>query len=203
MAKVKHNPDAKKLIDEYINSLPDFSKAICKKLRILILKADKGIIEDWKWGPNYYYEGMICGYGGFKKHVALAFFQGAAMKDPYGIMEACTETTVHNRRIYLYDVKDINEKAIIEYVKEAIELNKKGIKVVVKDKTVIIPDDFKSALNKAKVLKDLESQSYSHKKEYVEWITSAKREETRKERIAKAVAMISKGEGRHDKYKKK
>lgn len=203
MVKVKHNPDAEKLITDYIDSLPDFSKAICKKLRTLILKADKEIIEDWKWGPNYYCEGMICGYGGFKKHVALAFFKGSLMKDPYGIMEACTETTLHNRRIYLYDVKDINDKAIVEYVKEAVSLNKKGIKAENKDKTVIIPPDFKSALNKLKLLKGFEAQSYSHKKEYVEWITTAKREETRKERIVKAVEMISKGEGRHDKYKKK
>jgi len=71
---VKVHPDAKKEIDSYINSMPAFSKAICEKLRSIILNAVPGIKEDWKWGPNYNYHGMVCGYGAFQKHVKLTFF---------------------------------------------------------------------------------------------------------------------------------
>ena len=59
MAKVKHNPNASVLIEEGISKLEPFAQVICKKLRDIILSADSEIIEDWKWGPNYYLIGMI------------------------------------------------------------------------------------------------------------------------------------------------
>ena len=63
--------------------------------------------------------------------------------------------------------------------------------------------DLQDALNKnkpaAKFFNDL---TYGYKKEYVEWVTTAKREETRKERIAKVVAMSKEGKTLNDKYKK-
>jgi hypothetical protein len=55
------HPKATEEVLQYIDGLPPFSKAICKKLRAIILKADKELVEDWKWGPNYYLSGMVCG----------------------------------------------------------------------------------------------------------------------------------------------
>ncbi|MBA3683150.1 MAG: DUF1801 domain-containing protein, partial [Bacteroidetes bacterium] len=62
MAATKHVADASLKITEYIDTLPDWSQKICKKLRTIILKADPKLIEDWNWGPNYYLEGMVCGF---------------------------------------------------------------------------------------------------------------------------------------------
>jgi hypothetical protein len=85
------HPNAKREILDYIGAMPEFSRAICKKLRTLILKADKHIIEDWKWGPNYYYSGMLCGYGAFKNHVKFTFYNGSAMKDPKNLFNHCVD----------------------------------------------------------------------------------------------------------------
>ncbi len=80
MAKVKHNPNAAALITDGMAELEPFAREICIRLRSIILSADPSFIEDWKWGPNYYLNGMVCGYWGFKKHVSLVFFQGSLLK---------------------------------------------------------------------------------------------------------------------------
>ena len=53
----------------YIETLPEWSKNICTKLRSIILEADPAITEEWKWGPHYSSKGMVCGYGAFQKHI--------------------------------------------------------------------------------------------------------------------------------------
>lgn len=202
MAAPKHVADASLKITEYIDTLPDWSKKICKCLRTIILKADPKIIEDWKWGPNYYLDGMVCGFAGFQKHVVLAFFKGALLKDKKKLLVA-NDGTVNMRSLKFKDVKEVNEDIILEYVIEAIDINKKGKKVVAaKDRTVEVAKDIAREFKLAGVLKYFESLAYSHKKEYIMWIESAKKEETRKSRIEKAISKLGSKEMMHDKYKK-
>ena len=202
MVKVKHNPDAAALIDKGISELEPFAQVICKRLRKLILSADPEIIEDWKWGPNYYLNGMVCGYWGFKKHVSFVFFQGSLLKDKKKILLE-NPGNVHNRHIKFTDVKQIDDKIILEYVFEAIDNNRKGLKLIeTKDKTIITPEDVSKALKKAKVLAYFDSLAFSHRKEYVQWIESAKKEETRTKRIDQAVEKLLDKQMIHDKYKK-
>lgn len=61
------------------------------------------------------------------------------------------------------------------------------------ERTVEIPAPFKSQLKKEGLLAGFEKLSYTHRKEYVRWIEEAKKEETRRNRMAKAVAMLRKG----------
>ncbi len=201
--KVKHNPNAKQLIDEGIASAEPFAQAICKKLRSIIFKAEPAIIEDWKWGPNYYKDGMVCGFWYFKNHCTFVFYQGALLKDKKKILLK-NEGNVHNRHIKYTDVKQIDEKVLIEYITEAVINNEKGIKITeAKDKTVIIPNDFKKLLSKNKLLPYFENLAYSHRKEYVMWINDAKKEETRLRRMDTAIEKLKDKEGLNDKYLKK
>lgn len=202
MAKVKHNPDAAALIDKGISELEPFAQVICKRLRKLILSADPEIIEDWKWGPNYYLNGMVCGYWGFKKHVSFVFFQGSLLKDKKKILLE-NPGNVHNRHIKFTDVKQIDDKVILEYLFEAIDNNRKGLKITeTKDKTIVSPDDVVKAFKKVKVLAYFDSLAFSHRKEYIQWIESAKKEETRTKRIQQAIEKLQDKQGLHDKYKK-
>lgn len=187
-----HNPKAKQLITEYIAKSPEFAQKICNKLRHIILRADPNIIEDWKWGPNYYKNGMVCGYGAFKGWVTFTFFQGALMKDTKQLFNY-GDANAHNRSIKLTDVSEINESVLTSYLKEAIKINESGTAVPLsyaKDKTIAVPKDFKEALEKAKKLEKFEKLPYAHRKEYVVWIEDAKKEETRARRIEKAIKMI-------------
>ncbi len=202
MAAPKHVADASLKITEYIDALPDWSQKICKRLRTIILKADPKLIEDWKWGPNYYLDGMVCGYAGFKKHVNFVFFKGILLKDKRKLLHL-NEGSVNTRNFRFKDIKELDEDIILEYVIEAIDLNKNGKKISVpKNRTVEIARDIKKEFKLAGVLAYFEKMAYSHKNEYVRWIESAKRAETRKNRISKAVVMIGKKETMMTKYKK-
>jgi uncharacterized protein YdeI (YjbR/CyaY-like superfamily) len=67
----------------------------------------------------------------------------------------------------------------------------------------VVPDDFQNALRKHKKAATVfEEFSYSHKKEYVEWITGAKTEETRERRMQTALEWMAEGKPRHWKYVK-
>ena len=199
MAKVKHNPDAASLIDKGISELEPFAQVICKHLRKLILSADPKLIEDWKWGPNYYLNGMVCGYWGFKKHVSFVFFQGSILKDKKKILLE-NPGNVHNRHIKFTNVSQINDDIILEYLFEAIDNNRKGLKILVtKDKTIDVSDDVTKQLKKAKVLSYFESLAFSHRKEYIQWIESAKKEETRTKRIQQTIEKLTDKQGLNSK----
>ncbi len=184
------NPDSKKLIDDYIDELPDFSKEICMRLRELIHSADPDIQEDWKWGPSFNKKGMVCGFSAFREHVSFTFFEGAAMKDPKKLFSE-GQANAHNRGIRYHSVGEIDEKILVKYIQEAVAINSQGIKSV--ERTIVIPEDFKSALKIAHCLEKFEQSSYNNRKEYVNWIESSKKFETREIRIQKSVDKISQG----------
>jgi len=60
-------------------------------------------------------------------------------------------------------------------------------------RTVEVPPEFEKRMKKERVLAAFEKLSYTHRKEYCRWITEAKKEETRRARITKAVAMLKEG----------
>ena len=202
MAAATANTAATKKILDYIKELPPFSKAICKKLRSIILKADKDLVEEWKWGPHYSLNGMVCGYGAFKEHVKFTFFNGSAMKDPKQFFNHCVDNEF-SRSVKYTDVKEIDEQTVLAYVKASVAVNKKGFKREVKDKTVTVPGELQKALSKnRKALKFFDGLTYGYKKEFVEWVTEAKREETRIDRIEKIVAMCAEEKKMNDRYRK-
>lgn len=202
MVKIKHVADASGRIDKAFEGFPPPIRSICKKLRSIINKSDKKMIEDWKWGPNFYCDGMVCNIWGFKKHVTLTFFQGSLLKDKMKILSS-NPGNVHNRHIKFTDIKQIDETLILTYLMEAIENNKKGLKITeTKDKTINIPADVKKAFQKEKVLRYFKNLSYSHRKEYITWITDARKKETRLNRIDKAIEKLREKQTMNEKYKK-
>lgn len=187
MSKIKHVPNASSLIDEAIEKMPSQSKLILNKLRLLIHKADSEIIEDWKWGPNFYKDGKVCNIWGFKNHSAIVFFNGASMKDPLKLFNY-GESNSHNRTIKFTDVKQINDKAIIAYVKESVAINKIGMKASLKE--IKIPDEIRTLFVKYKLIKSFEKLSFTFKKEIILSITTAKQESTKQRRILKAIEFL-------------
>jgi uncharacterized protein YdeI (YjbR/CyaY-like superfamily) len=99
------------------------------------------------------------------------------------------------------------DKKLRAYIREAMELTDYGIKLPAKPKStekkeIVVPDYFKKALSKnKKAFQAFENYSYSHRKEYVEWITEARTEATRNKRMATAIEWLAEGKSRHWKYK--
>lgn len=191
-SKPRHNPNASSEIDHYIYALPAWSKKICEKLRSIVLRSDPAIIEDWKWGPNYYLDGMVCGFAAHQKFVNFVFFQGALLKDKKKVLVR-NEGTLHNRHLKFTDAKEINEDLLLEYLFEAIDNNKKGKKLLItKDKTVDVPADVKKNFLLFGVQKKFDALNYSRRKEIILYINDAKKAETRQRRIDKAIEVLKK-----------
>lgn len=183
-AQTKHVPNASALITEAFSKMADPIQAIVIQLRALIHEAEPNIIEDWKWGPNFYCEGMVCNVWGFKKHASITFFNGVNMKDPYGLFNY-GETNSHNRTIKFTTVSEINNRQLIAYIKEAVSLNKLGVKEAVKH--IDTPAEMETILRTSGVWAVFNKQNYTYRKEAITGFTSAKQAATRIRRMEKLV----------------
>ncbi len=198
-----------KALDAYIAKSADFAKPILNHIRELVHKACPDIEEKMKWSmPFFDYKGeMLCHMASFKQHAVMGFWKASLMKDPVLVENAKSEVSMgHLGKIT--SLKDMpSDKKIIAWVKEAMALNDKGIKLAAKPKVadkkeLVVPDYFLKALNKnKKALQIFTAFSYSHKKEYVQWITEAKTEETKNKRMISAIEMIAENKSKNWKYK--
>jgi uncharacterized protein YdeI (YjbR/CyaY-like superfamily) len=196
-------------IDAYIEKSAAFAQPVLKHLRKLIHQVCPETEETMKWSfPHFDYKGeMMCSMAAFKQHCAFGFWKASLMKDPALIENAKSESAMgHLGRIA--SIKDLPpDKKILGYIKEAMALNDKGIKVV-KEKPVAkaaleIPEYFTKAVKKnKKAWATFEAFSYSNKKEYVEWIKEAKTEETRSKRLEQGIEWMAEGKVRNWKYVK-
>jgi uncharacterized protein YdeI (YjbR/CyaY-like superfamily) len=187
-------------VDAYIKRAAPFARPILKRLRKIVHIGCPDVEETIKWNsPFFDHKGIVCFMAAFKQHCAFGFWKGSLIfgaenKDAMG----------HFGRITSVD--DLpNEKQLIGFVRKAAELNEAGVKKSrprspAKQK-VSVPSDLKAALQKnAKARETFENFSYSHKKEYVDWIMDAKREETRKRRLQTAIQWLVQGKPQNWKY---
>lgn len=195
-------------IDAYIESAKPFAQPILKHLRKVIHKACPDIEEKYKWSsPHFDYQGPVCHMAAFKEHCAFGFWKSALLKDPEGLFtEKDNAMGVFGR---ILSIKDLpSEKILIAYIKEAIDLNVAGIKVSpgtrpksVPASQIETPDYVTKALKANAVAKQAwDAFAPSHRKEYLEWITSAKTEATRDKRLATMIEWVGEGKQRHWKY---
>src|SRR3954447_10785252 len=193
-------------IDAYIAKSADFAKPILKHIRKLVHTACPQVEETLKWSmPAFMHKGILCGMAAFKAHCTFGSWKHSLISTKLTATEKGDEAMGQLGRITsLADLPSDN--LLLAYLKEAVRLNEAGIKVprrlrsTVK-KELVVPDYFSAALKKnKKALGTFENFTYSHKKEYVEWVTEAKREETRAQRIQTSIAWLAEGKARHWKY---
>jgi uncharacterized protein YdeI (YjbR/CyaY-like superfamily) len=191
-------------IDAYIAKSAAFAKPILKHFRKVVHAGCPGVEETLKWSmPHFDYKGVMCGMAAFKQHCVFGFWKEALILDPDKIAEKTAMGTFGCIRS-LADLP--NEKTLIGYVKKAAALNEAGIKAPGRTKPkkrepLEIPDYFSAALKKnARARKSFEDFPPSKQREYLEWVTEAKREETRQERLATSINWLAEGKPRHWKY---
>ncbi len=193
-------------VDEYIKSKEPFAQEILIHLRNVIHDASPYITETIKWRqPCFESGGLVCAFAAFKKHVNFSFFKGQFLNDSAGIFAPSDNNEL--TALKFSSISDIPESEVLKsYIQQAIALNSndeiKKKAAPRKDKSeLVIPDDFAQALSKTPAAQRVFSEfSYSKQKDYLDWITSAKREATRATRLATAVEWISEGKGRNWKY---
>lgn len=194
-------------VDAYIAESADFARPVLNHIRKVVHAACPDVEETLKWGfPHFVHKGILCSMASFKGHCAFGFWKGDLLaKTHKGLAEADEPAMGDFGRITaISDLPDA--KTLLRYVKEAVALNDQGIKSPAKAKPkgnrrLEVPDYFLDALRKnRKALTTFEGFSYSNKKDYVEWVTEAKGEETQERRLRTAIAWMAEGKVRNWKY---
>jgi len=192
-------------IDAYFHKSADFVQPALIHLRELVHKTCKDVEGKIKWGfPHFDYKGeMMCSLAAFKQHASFGFGKASLMKDQV-LIEMAKSTVAMGHLGKITSLKDLPvDKKLINWIKAAMQLNELGIKLPAKlkatsNKELIVPDYFIKALKKnKKAMQAFEAFAYYHKKEYTNWITAAKTEETRNKRTATASEWLAEGKSRN------
>jgi len=172
------------------------------ELREIILSCK--LEEELKWGcPCYTYEGSnIVLIHGFKNYCALLFMQGALIKDPKNILIQQTKNVQAARQIRFTSTNEIItlKSTIKVYIKEAIAIDKAGLKVELKKTTEFeMPKEFEQTLKRMHELKTaFYNLTPGRQRGYLLYFSAAKLADTREARIKKCIPEILKGKGLND-----
>lgn len=194
-------------IDTYIEASAPFARPILTRIREVVHHACPEVEETMKWRfPHFMYRGMLCSMAAFKKHCAFGFWKSALVFGDHS--SASADAMGQFGR--LESVDDLPSKAILTgYIKKAMRLNEEGVskaKPAAATKTkkkppIALPNDLRSALRRNDAARTaFAGFSPSQQRDYIEWLTEAKREETRKRRLDTAIEWISEGKTRNWKY---
>jgi hypothetical protein len=116
-------------IDQLIAKLTDWRGETFAGIRKSIREADQEIIEEWKWmgTPVWSHDGMIAIANAHKGKVKLTFSHGASLPDPDKLFNAGLEGKVW-RAIDLFEGDKINERALKNLVRAAVDYNQLKLK---------------------------------------------------------------------------
>jgi uncharacterized protein YdeI (YjbR/CyaY-like superfamily) len=198
-------------VDAYCAKVQPFAQPILAHLRALVHKACPEVEETIKWSrPFFPYRGAIlCNMSAFKEHCSFGFWGeeiGAVLREAAVLKEGGMGSLGRITR-----VADLpGDKQMLGWIRQAAAFVDSGQytspiaarhKVVKQKPSLDTPAEFKTALQRnKKAAAVFAAFSPSCKREYVEWIAEAKRQETRDKRIATAVEWIAEGKQRNWKY---
>ncbi len=193
-----------KTADEYILNAK-YGKEILIILRDILLSS--GLQETIKWGSPVYTldDKNVVGIGSFKSYSGLWFFQGAFLEDEARVLINAQEGTTKALRQWRFTkVDEIDENLVKKYIAEAIENQKQGKELKAdRQKPVLIPDELMEAFSEDK---NLEVCFYrftpGRQREFTDYVSEAKRAETRKMRVKKLIPLILENISLNDKYRK-
>jgi uncharacterized protein YdeI (YjbR/CyaY-like superfamily) len=191
-------------VDAYIDKAAEFAKPILIEIRERVHEVCSACEESMKWSsPTFMYHGLLCGMTAFKEHASFGFWKGPLVLGA----RAGSDRPSDAYRIRLTSVADLgSKKAMAATIKKAMALNEAGV-TIPRTRTlpapIVVPDDLAAALRKnRRAQAAFEKFSPSHQREYAEWITQAKREDTRVRRLETAIQQIAEGKPQNWKYMK-
>ncbi|MBN8571741.1 MAG: DUF1801 domain-containing protein [Ignavibacteria bacterium] len=188
-------------VDWYFNKARKWQEEV-KQLRTIILSS--GLTEELKWRHPCYTlnKNNVVLIHDFKEYCALLFHKGALMKDTKGILIQQTENVQSARQIRFTSLKEIVKlRATIKaYIKEAIAIEKAGLKVEMKKTSEYkMPEEFKNELNENSELKAaFEALTPGRQRGYLLHFSAPKQSKTREARVKKYINLIIDGKGLND-----
>ena len=187
-------------IDEKIAKAEPFARPILEHLRALVHKTIPDAGEAIKWGmPHFTYGGKnLAAMASFKAHCAFSIHGESHEQEGMGTLgkirslgELPSEKELAQR---LNEAKGRIDRGEKEAWREAPPKKKEPIAV---------PQDLAAALGANPSAKSFfDGLAPSHRYEYLEWITGAKRDETRVKRINEAIGWLAERKRRNWKYER-
>ena len=190
-------------VDAYIDKAQPFAKPILRRFRKAMHAGCPGVVETIKWSnPAFDYKGPLAGMAAFTAHCAVGFWKQPLLRSglktgrtmgPFARLEAIDELP--------------DEKTLVTLVREAAALNDAGA-TIARPRTPKPPPKTPSFL-RAALQKNKQAWTAwnafppSHRREYIDWITGAKQEQTRVRRLEKAIAQIAERKSQNWKYERK
>lgn len=189
-------------IDAYIERAAPFAQPILTHVRELVHEACPAVEETIKWSmPTFVHAGgILCGMAAFKQHASFGFWKHALV---VGEGEPRDGMGSYGKLASLKDLPP--KKTLLAHVRRAMKLNEDGVKSPVRKAAPKpppeTPADLAAALKQNKAAKaTFDAFPPGCRREYVEWIVEAKREETRAKRLAQAIEWMAEGKRRNWKY---
>lgn len=187
-------------VDAFIRGEQKWRKE-SERLRLISLSC--GLAEELKWGkPCYtFQETNVVIIQGFKEYCALMFCNGALLKDPKGILKRIGEYTQAARQARFTHVSEIVEvePTLRAYIREAVEAQKAGLKVILKENPVPMPKELQSTFDRMPALKTaFFALTPGRQRAYIYFFATAKQSKTREARIEKCMRRILEGKGLND-----
>ena len=183
--------------DEWLENAPPFSQPIVAELREWIFRTAPDLAEAIKWN-NLCFSGrkLVCGLSACKKHVAFIFFRGTELDDPAGLFDG-GEANTNIRCVRITSARDVNRHALAALLLAAAALD--GQPEIppapkVKREPWPVPNFFAKALKRNRTAEEgFAKLSPSCQREYLVWLSTAKRDETRAKRLAQTLAALATG----------
>ena len=196
-------------IDAYIDRAAPFARPVLSHLRSLVHEACPGAEETIKWGsPSFTCGGQIlCFMAAFKAHCAFGFWH-REMRKLFPRDEAASADARGSlgRITALADLP--SDRAMKGYLRQAVRWNESDVPALSRPPRghgvePPLPDDLAAALKRSKAAgKTFQGFPPGQRREYVAWITGAKREETRQKRLSTAIEWLAEGKRLNWRYEK-
>lgn len=192
-------------VDAYIAKKAEFARPILTHFRSLVHEADPDVTETLKWGhPAFMHDGIVCGMAAFKEHCAFNFWKGSMIVD----LKGATAGKAMGQLGRITRIADLPSRTVLKrYVREAVRLNVEGVKPDRSRrparKPLPVPDDLARGLRGNRAARETFTRlPPSQQRDYIEWITEARREATRAARLATTLEWLVEGKHRNWKYER-
>lgn len=196
-------------VDAYIARAEPFARPVLRRLRALVHRGCPSAVETIKWGfPHFEHHGILCSMAAFRAHCTFGFWKEKLLNAPEGVFAARGAAMGSLGRIT--SLRDLpSDSVLLRLIRQAAALNGEGLRPSGAGRasrtagTPVAPPWFLAALRKRPAaLRTFTGFSPSRRRDYVEWVTEARREETRRKRVPLAVEWLEEGKSRNWRYER-
>ena len=192
-------------VDLYIAGSAEFARPILQHFRKLIHQGCPTAVETIKWGcPFFDYHGLLCGFAAFKAHCSMFFWRDIDVSR--WLPKTNNAGAGMGQFGKITSLADLpKESVLLACVRAAVEQRDAPASKVKRarkpGKELPVPADLKKALaTNAKAAATFKNFAPSHRREYIDWITDAKRPETREKRLTTTIEWLTEGKSQNWKY---